>query len=106
MWFFLFSAIIQSIIGLVTVIFGVTLLFYRKDNSSSDDWVVPFVVSILGICGIIEGLLVVCIAGAVGIASCIDPQSHYKNAKFMGCSICVCCLSVVGIGFFSAGLAA
>ena len=58
---------------------------------------------VLGILGIIEGVLV-CIAGAVSIGSCTDPQNNYKNGTFLGCSIFACCLSVVGIGFFSAGL--
>ena len=101
--FYYFSAVIQSIIGLLTVLFGVTLLFYREDNSYDSGLGVAVVSTLLGIYGIIEGFLVF-VAGTVSIGSCTDPQSHYRNGKFMGCSICASCLSGVGIGFFSAGM--
>ena len=106
MWFFYISAIIQSIIGLLTVLLGATLLFYRDDKHNSygeSDWFTPLVLTVLGIYGIIEGVLV-CVAGTVGIGSCIDPQRYYRNEKFKGCSVCACCLSGVGIGFFSAAM--
>ena len=87
--------------GLLTVIFGIILLYYRKDDSPSySDWFWPFVMSLLGIYGIIAGILV-CIAGTFGFGSHKDPQSCIG----IGCSICVCCLSVVGIAFFSAAMA-
>ena len=101
--FYYFSAVIQSIIGLLTVLFGVTLLFYREDNSYDSGYGVADVSTLFGFYGIIEGVLV-CVAGTVGIGSCTDPQSHYRNGKFKGYSICACCLSGVAIGFFSAGM--
>ena len=57
----------------------------------------------LGIVGIVLGALI-CVAGALGIASCKDPQNHCKNGFHMAFSIIACCASVVGIGFFSIGV--
>ena len=53
----------------------------------------------LGIFGIVEGALI-CVAGALGIASYKDPQNYYKNGCHMGFSILACCVSVLGILFF------
>ena len=88
---FNFSAIIEIIIGVLTVAFGVTLLFYpedRKDYSYS------------GIVRIVGGTLIF-VAGGVGIVSYKDPQNYNKNALCMAFSILACCVSVVRAGFFS-----
>ena len=58
---------------------------------------------ISGIVGIVGGALIF-VAGALGIASCKDPQNHCKNGFHMAFCIVACFASVVGIGFFSAGL--
>ena len=96
--FFYFSAIIQSIIGFLAVIFGFTLRFYERHpyyDYEYSTWSV-----ILGIVGIVAGA-VICVAGALGIISCKDPQNHCKNGLHMAFCILACCASVVGIGFFS-----
>ena len=96
--FFYFSAIIQSIIGFLAVIFGFTLRFYERRpyyDYEYSTWSV-----ILGIVGIVAGA-VICVAGALGIISCKDPQNHCKNGLHMAFCILACCASVVGIGFFS-----
>ena len=99
--FFNFSAIIQSIIGFLAVIFGFALVFYQR-HPYYDYYNLGWS-AILGIVGIVAGA-VICVAGALGIVSCKDPQNHCKNGIHMAFCILACCASVVGIGFFSAGV--
>ena len=89
-----FSAIIEIIIGLLTVTFGVTLLFYREDRNDY---------SRSGFVGIVGGTLIF-VAGGAGIVLYKDPQNYSKNLSRMAFSILACCVSVVGIGFFSEGV--
>ena len=95
LYLFDFSAIIEIIIGLLTVSFGSALLFYPKDLQD---------LSWIGYVGIVGGTLI-SVDGAVGIASYKDPENHCKNGLRMAFSILACCVSVVGIGFFSTGVA-
>ena len=90
-----FSAIIEIIIGLLTVTFGLALLFYPEDLRDFS-WI--------GIVGIVGGTLT-SVAGAVGIVSYKDPENHCKNGLRMAFAILACCVSAVGIGFFSTGVA-
>lgn len=92
---FNFTAIIEIIIGLLTITFGLALLFYPEDLEDFS-WI--------GIVGIVGGPLI-SVAGAVGIVSYKDPENHCKNGLRMAFSIFACCVSVVGIGFFSTGVA-
>ena len=89
-----FLGIIETIIGLLIVAFGVTLLFYPEDHKDYS-W--------SGIVGIIGGPLIF-VAGVVGIVSYKDPQNYCKNGLHMAFSILACCVSVVGAGFFSEGV--
>ena len=95
LYLFDFSAIIEIIIGLLTVSFGSALLFYPKDLQG---------LSWIGYVGIVGGTLI-SVDGAVGIVSYKDPENHCKNGLRMAFSILACCVSVVGIGFFSTGVA-
>ena len=88
-------------IGFLAVIFGLTLVFYER-HSYRRDFRDSFS-GIFGIVGIVGGA-VICVAGALGIASCKDPQNHCKNGFHMAFCIVACCTSVIGIGFFSAGM--
>ena len=76
---------------------GIALVFYRDSYDYYLSWSV-----ILGIIGIAGGALIF-VAGALGIVSYKDPQSHCKNGFHMTFSILACCASSVGIGCFSVG---
>ena len=65
---FNFTAIIEIIIGLLTITFGLALLFYPEDLEDFS-WI--------GIVGIVGGPLI-SVAGAVGIVSYKDPENHCK----------------------------
>ena len=92
--FFDFSAIIETIIGFLTVTFGVTLLFSPEDCKDYS-W--------SGIVGIIAGTSTF-VDGVVGILLYKDLQNYCKNELHMAFSILACCVSVVGVGFFSEGV--
>ena len=97
LWFYQFAsfpflAIIEVIIGLLTLTFGLALLLY------------PDVDNVLfGGAGVVGGSLI-CVAGAFGIVSYKAPQSHCKNGLHMAFSILVCYVSFLGVGVFSVGV--
>ena len=69
-------------------------MFYREDRNDY---------SRSGFVGIVGGTLIF-VAGGVGIVLYKDPQNYSKNLSRMAFSILACCVSVVGIGFFSEGV--
>ena len=97
LWFYQFAsfpflAIIEVIIGLLTLTFGLALLLY------------PDVDNVLfGGAGVVGGSLI-CVAGAFGTVSYKAPQSHCKYGLHMAFSILVCCVSFLGVGVFSVGV--
>ena len=95
MYLFDFSAIIEIITGLLTITFGLALLFYPEDFDKDYAW--------SGIVGIVGGTLI-SVSGAIGIVSYKDPQNHSQNGLRMAFSVVACCVSSVGIGFFAAGV--
>ena len=99
------SAIIQSAIGVLIIIFGFSLLFDRCKKDSSYYFDFQLAAGTGGITGIAGGA-VICVAGGLGIASyCIkDPQNYCKNGFHMAFSILAWLASGVGISIFSLGV--
>ena len=97
------SAIIQSAIGVLIIIFGFSLLFDRCKKDSSYYFDFQLAAGTGGITGIAGGA-VICVAGGLGIASYKDPQNYCKNGFHMAFSILAWLASGVGISIFSLGV--
>lgn len=97
------SAIIQSAIGGLIIIFGFSLLFDRCKKDSSYYFDFQLAARTGAITGIAGGA-VICVAGGLGIASYKDSQNYCKNGFHMAFSILAWLASGVGISIFSLGV--
>ena len=94
--FVYFLAIIQLIVAVLTVAFGIAVVLHGDDARNVDNAME------IGIVGIVGGVII-SVAGTLGIVSYKDHKNQSKNAFHMAFSVIACCVSIVGI-YFSASI--
>ena len=90
--FVYFLAIIQLIVAVLTVAFGIAVVLHGEDARNFDNAME------IGIVGIVGGVII-SVAGTLGIVSYKDHKNQSKNAFHMAFSVIACCVSIVGIHF-------